>query len=1010
MSSLPRSSNPLRPILCLLILLIGVSPTLAESRRDVAQAEHPQVLPPPSMRHDDDRVLPMSSGIAPTDPRDGVLRAEDLVPAAGGTGREKAPPPGAVNELGGDDVIVSVNHYLDTPFLDIASNGDIYLGEARHTGSPDYHEYIEVYRSQDGGTTFSLFGTIDSGGPEYDRLLDLDVCEGAVDRVYLTYMHYDVYRGGFVGRVAYEDLSASSATWTEQTVFDTPGVSFLNPDLAADDASYSGYYLYAVVAGLDGNGDDIWYSRSTDQGATWSAPYRIASLTSSGNLMYSQPKIAFGYGGTLHVAYTYTERLQSTFDDGVRYRQATSFGSSSSDWAPSTYALTSTGDGIDQNVRGVAASTAAGKVMISYTNYVGDSHVFYDEGNGTSWSISNIVDLPLSSSGECIYVPPTGDFHVGGKYPQPSAGTRSAMLTADESALTSWTVPQVFSELPPSSGLGPSMATDPSHSNRLAWAWRTNVDGVTKIVFDAEWRSDPGYPNAEEGFPLDLPVSTAGRATSPALADIDGDSHADIVFGNTDGQLFAVSAVTGMIPGWPRDVGDIPFGSAVAVGDLNGNGEMSVVQGTTDGRVYCYDPSGHLREGFPVDLGTGAATYVSIGPAGPPYLRWILVASGNRFARINYRGLTEFKSGYLNGTYTSAPAIGDIDDDGDEEVVVNFDLLDGVSSGVHVYNADLQGGVQAYRSFPSTVSDAVSLGDLDLDGDLEIFHPTEGGLLYVMDSALTDLPGFPFDNGSGYGLSRVALGNMLWTSEPEIAVNSRNWQVHVLYYDGSQQYSYPASTGNGWWLYGSPVIGDFVENRPFVFAAARDRKAWAFENVHATLPPGWPKDLGEVVETTPAIGDIDGDGHLELVYATDTHLAVLDAQVASGDNPTPMYGFDSARTGCFQCSEPTPTAVGDPVTSRLAFRVSTRNPATGPVSFAADLPRAAGVELAIYDVRGRKVRGLERRQMSSGHQVFVFDGRDDRGMRLAHGQYFARLSVRGRGLDDTVTRRFLLID
>jgi len=48
--------------------------------------------------------------------------------------------------------------------------------------------------------------------------------------------------------------------------------------------------------------------------------------------------------------------------------------------------------------------------------------------------------------------------------------------------------------------------------------------------------------------------------------------------------------------------------------------------------------------------------------------------------------------------------------------------------------------------------------------------------------------------------------------------------------------------------------------------------------------------------------------------------------------------------------------------------------------------------------------------MSSGHQVFVFDGRDDRGMRLAHGQYFARLSVRGRGLDETVTRRFLLID
>ena len=55
--------------------------------------------------------------------------------------------------------------------------------------------------------------------------------------------------------------------------------------------------------------------------------------------------------------------------------------------------------------------------------------------------------------------------------------------------------------------------------------------------------------------------------------------------------------------------------------------------------------------------------------------------------------------------------------------------------------------------------------------------------------------------------------------------------------------------------------------------------------------------------------------------------------------------------------------------------------------------RAGRVQVSIYDVAGRKVRGLADRVFPAGEHTLQWDGTDDAGGKVARGVYFVRSSV-----------------
>jgi hypothetical protein len=96
----------------------------------------------------------------------------------------------------------------------------------------------------------------------------------------------------------------------------------------------------------------------------------------------------------------------------------------------------------------------------------------------------------------------------------------------------------------------------------------------------------------------------------------------------------------------------------------------------------------------------------------------------------------------------------------------------------------------------------------------------------------------------------------------------------------------------------------------------------------------------------------------------------------------------------------------DAGTPRLAWRAVAPNPLPrGGVTVARFvLPRAAGVDVTVFDPAGRRVRSFGQQSGSAGENSVLWDGRSDGGARLPRGLYF----VRARAGDETATRKLVL--
>jgi hypothetical protein len=247
----------------------------------------------------------------------------------------------------------------------------------------------------------------------------------------------------------------------------------------------------------------------------------------------------------------------------------------------------------------------------------------------------------------------------------------------------------------------------------------------------------------------------------------------------------------------------------------------------------------------------------------------------------------------LDSDGVSSPATADLDGDGNEEIII------ATSSGrVHALRADgtelpgwpvttdpleIHEDAVAFASGEITtpvygsVLGAVAVGDLDRDGLLEVSAADLQGKLYVWTSTGERLPGFPVSTLPEYSHSRRSERDL---STPEGLVPDL-----VNRHTSANRVGRSISAG--------PVLGNLDGSNDGsleIIAGAFDRHLYAW---HADGTPvrGWPvllkdpekvaevdpltdeivlrEDAGERIGTKvlvpPSIGDLDGDGDLEVV-------------------------------------------------------------------------------------------------------------------------------------------------
>jgi len=205
-----------------------------------------------------------------------------------------------------------------------------------------------------------------------------------------------------------------------------------------------------------------------------------------------------------------------------------------------------------------------------------------------------------------------------------------------------------------------------------------------------------------------------------------------------------------------------------------------------------------------------------------------------------------------------APAIADLDADGDPEVIVGAYVLSGSDGGVR-WQGDR--GVGAYKWHPETGYHPVP-ADLDGDGFMEV----------VTGRSIYDYRGNVLcDAGSEEEDGYVAVADLDMDGEGEV-VSVGNGLARVFGMDCLATASWPiAGSGNG----GPPTIADFDgDAEPEIGIASGTRYA-IYEADGSMLWSAIVSDESSA-STGSAVYDFEGDGRAEIVYADESRFWIFD--------------------------------------------------------------------------------------------------------------------------------------
>ncbi|MBN1489080.1 MAG: VCBS repeat-containing protein, partial [Phycisphaerae bacterium] len=306
----------------------------------------------------------------------------------------------------------------------------------------------------------------------------------------------------------------------------------------------------------------------------------------------------------------------------------------------------------------------------------------------------------------------------------------------------------------------------------------------------------------------------------PAVVELDGDMWLEVVVGSADNKVYVKNDDGTNVAGWPIATGG-EVHSSPALGDIDGDGALEIVIGSDDGKVYAWNANGTVLDrdaaapwDWPKTVGDKVQSSPALGDAdGNSGLDFVVVGSddGNVYA-WDYTGTA--LAGWPKGTgdkVRSSPAIGDIDDDDELEVIVGSD--DG-----NVYAWNLDGTVvdrdgAAPWDWPNATGGAVSsspaLGDIDGDGDLDVVVGSADGKVYAWDHTGTTLTGWPVTTAESVLCSPI-IGDMDGDNQQEVIVGSNDGRVHAWNGNGTVVTGWPSSIVDD--ITASPALGDIDDN------------------------------------------------------------------------------------------------------------------------------------------------------------------------------------------------------
>ncbi len=507
----------------------------------------------------------------------------------------------------------------------------------------------------------------------------------------------------------------------------------------------------------------------------------------------------------------------------------------------------------------------------------------------------------------------------------------------------------------------------------------------------ARANQDGAYPY-NKTIPLDIPLSliqagwpyNVGGATntSPILTDLDNDGQKEIVFSGQGGNISVLKKDgTTMFPGFPVATNSTVIGS-MAMGNINADANREFVACLQSNNILCVNDQGVQKWSVPAG-GTLRNGPIIAHPNSGTANKVITITQNGILNVLNGDGtaFTNFPV-TLSGAFLAPPAIGDLNGDGNNEIVVVS--LNGALNAVTLTTG------QNLSGFPVTLNsggsqNGVTIANLDSDPQPEILvASSNGGYLYAV-------------NHDGSVLFQKNIGTQMKTS-PVVADVNNNGSKEIIQITNNGTIYIMSSDGTN--LAGTPfTIDTAVECTPVVAYMDGGSQAGiifgdASGKLHSvradgTESPNFPITLGGNVKVSAAMADVDGDGDIEIVIPNETSMFVVDVKRSATNIPWPCYLGGWGRTG----NSYQPTPVADPQVPSLVTELSGAypNPFNPSTTIIFSLEKSGNTSLEIYNQKGQLVKTLVNGNLSAGSHKFVWNGDAENGSAVSSGLYFYRL-------------------
>ena len=528
---------------------------------------------------------------------------------------------------------------------------------------------------------------------------------------------------------------------------------------------------------------------------------------------------------------------------------------------------------------------------------------------------------------------------------------------------------------------------DNTPDNEVLYEYRIAMLDSSGNTIYSDAQEVPSFLGAQTGFPVGISGKVIG---SPAVFDIDGDGNNEIITGtlddkvyifNGDGTAFSASPFA-EFPSGARPVG---IWASPAVADLTGDGEpeILIVSGTPSCGVYLISPSGSILLhkavgkmfiGTPAvfDLNGDGISEIIVASTDRQVYIWSATGEGFTTTDGFFAGCDRDDEGYL----ISSPVVGDIDGDGEPEIILAGGRNSSTGKG-HLYVWDKFGNPKP--GFPVELENIPNstplLADLDTDPTtLEIVVADNSRWVYRINHSGEIYVWGQVGRWSEYGLNSFSAADLTGDGEMEIVADAIN-RIYIWHPDGTpfpgSPLVKPFSSSNTYY----PVLADIdSDSRKEIIVGSDDGYIYAF-NTDGSLCDFFPVKSG-VTNSQLTVDDVDGDGKLEIIAGSwDDSLFIwrMAGSTVSSDNNLTFKG-NYKRTGSY--GDELAVSIGKQEDTTPIFEITGCYPnpfnSQATIRFTADRNSLYSFEL--YNILGEKLESRKLGKLAEGEHSIQIDG------------------------------------